>query len=509
MRLIPNRMWLVSVTVRELAEMSHLQLSVAAGADGLDRKVTWVHTSDIAEPWRFLVGGELLMTNGLSVPRTASGQEQFVRSLIENGAVALVIGEQMHAPPISRTMLRTCNELAFPLLWIAYPKPFVAVSREVAEATLVEQSSRLRRTERMYRAMQRPVGDGSGFTFLIAALARELECELCVCATETGENWAPGQPSPPAAVREALSGQRGLVRAGTTSVDLPDGRRALVLDLPAQPDAVLVALPVGGRSPDALLLQHAATIVALAVSQLRLGMEHRRRGGAELLNQLLAGELGGDAAARALVAAGVDPTTAVLVAVRNDRQPARPADLHVRLWQADAPHLTVRRGRTSWVLLPESERAFAALALAVGEGGSVGASRAIGRMDRLSRAQDEARWALRSAEARGERIVRYAETSLELGPRTPGEARLLIDRVLGPLLAAPGSSAELLSTLRTFLERGRSWQATADALHLHRHTVMYRIRKVEELTGRDISDTGDLAQLWMALQSHTRLSEDR
>jgi hypothetical protein len=30
--------------------------------------VTWTHTSDLPAPWRWLTGGELLMTNGMSFP---------------------------------------------------------------------------------------------------------------------------------------------------------------------------------------------------------------------------------------------------------------------------------------------------------------------------------------------------------------------------------------------------------------------------------------------------------
>lgn len=56
-------------------------------------------------------------------------------------------------------------------------------------------------------------------------------------------------------------------------------------------------------------------------------------------------------------------------------------------------------------------------------------------------------------------------------------------------------------TLRVFLENGRSWQRTAEALHVHRQTVLYRIRRIEQLTGKRIADTGDLATLWLALKA--------
>jgi hypothetical protein len=36
---------------------------------------------------------------------------------------------------------------------------------------------------------------------------------------------------------------------------------------------------------------------------------------------------------------------------------------------------------------------------------------------------------------------------------------------------------------------------------LHKQTLVYRIKRVEELTGRRLDDTGDVAQLWLALRS--------
>jgi purine catabolism regulator len=63
---------------------------------------------------------------------------------------------------------------------------------------------------------------------------------------------------------------------------------------------------------------------------------------------------------------------------------------------------------------------------------------------------------------------------------------------------------ELLTTLASFLRNDRSWQQTAGILHVHRQTVLYRIRKVEQLTGLSVRRTADLATLWVALQSWER-----
>ena len=124
----------------------------------------------------------------------------------------------------------------------------------------------------------------------------------------------------------------------------------------------------------------------------------------------------------------------------------------------------------------------------------------------MGEAEKEARWALDIAEKRSVAQVRYAEAVPDLGPRTPDEADAFVRRVLQPVLNRPDAeSRELLATLSSFLEHDRSWQRTAKALHVHRQTVLYRIRKVETLTGLSVSRTMDLATLWVALRALERV----
>jgi purine catabolism regulator len=57
----------------------------------------------------------------------------------------------------------------------------------------------------------------------------------------------------------------------------------------------------------------------------------------------------------------------------------------------------------------------------------------------------------------------------------------------------------LVASLRVFLECNRSWQRASARLGIHKQTLVYRIRRVEELTGRTLAETGDVAELWFAL----------
>jgi hypothetical protein len=73
--------------------------------------------------------------------------------------------------------------------------------------------------------------------------------------------------------------------------------------------------------------------------------------------------------------------------------------------------------------------------------------------------------------------------------------------VLGPVEAGEGEYGdELLRSLDVFIEHNGHWERAANALYCHRHTLRYRIRRVEQLTGRDFSHARDRIEFWLALR---------
>ena len=60
--------------------------------------------------------------------------------------------------------------------------------------------------------------------------------------------------------------------------------------------------------------------------------------------------------------------------------------------------------------------------------------------------------------------------------------------VLGPVESDEGEYGdELLRSLDVFIENNGHWERAAQALYCHRHTLRYRIKRVEQLTGRDFT----------------------
>jgi DNA-binding PucR family transcriptional regulator len=79
--------------------------------------------------------------------------------------------------------------------------------------------------------------------------------------------------------------------------------------------------------------------------------------------------------------------------------------------------------------------------------------------------------------------------------------RSLRERLLGPLREYDDRhNTELMTTLSAFLACDGSWAACASRLFLHVNTVRYRIGRIEELTGRDLSALADRVDFFLALR---------
>lgn len=78
----------------------------------------------------------------------------------------------------------------------------------------------------------------------------------------------------------------------------------------------------------------------------------------------------------------------------------------------------------------------------------------------------------------------------------PDEARRLADQVLGSVLGLPPEDrATLLDTLNAYLDHGGSADQAAEVLYCHPNTVRYRLRRLQELTGRSLSEPRGIAEL--------------
>ncbi|MDG4788392.1 PucR family transcriptional regulator ligand-binding domain-containing protein [Micromonospora sp. WMMD1102] len=166
-------------------------------------------------------------------------------------------------------------------------------------------------------------------------------------------------------------------------------------------------------------------------------------------------------------------------------------------------------GRTELAGVPETLRdTVSGLVPGLGPGRlAVGVSGPVGEPGGLPGAVEQAEHALTTALAGsgGPGTVVSAgdlASHLLLLSGVPPEARRAFrDRVLGPVLAYDEAhDADLVGTLDEFLACSGSWSRAAERLHLHVNTLRYRIGRIEQLTGRDLSRFPDRVDFHLALR---------
>lgn len=132
----------------------------------------------------------------------------------------------------------------------------------------------------------------------------------------------------------------------------------------------------------------------------------------------------------------------------------------------------------------------------------IGVSSPFSRLIDAAEALRQARTACAAGTPGSSAVVRYDEVPLPiLIASAPAQARSLATSVLGGVLDLPPEDrAMLVETARTWFEAAGSSSAAARALHLHRNTVRYRLRRLEQLTGRDLSRPIDQTDVYVALE---------
>jgi hypothetical protein len=133
----------------------------------------------------------------------------------------------------------------------------------------------------------------------------------------------------------------------------------------------------------------------------------------------------------------------------------------------------------------------------------VGISEPYPSLDRSPAAVRQARLACAAAGPDGREPVCYERAPVRILLASAPDATAAVARsILGPVLALPPAERDvLLGTLRAWFAEQGATSAAATRLFVHRNTVRYRLRRVEELTGRSLVDPTGIAELHLALEA--------
>jgi purine catabolism regulator len=526
------------LTIRQLLALPIMsEGALVAGASGADREALWAAVVDIPQAYEWVRPGELLLTTFFGLKDDVEAQQRLVQGLVEKGVSGMVVATGQYVTQVPTQVRAIADAARFPIIELPWKIAFEDITRAVSEHSLNDQYLLYKQSLAIHRTLTRLVLEGGA----LPDVAREL-CSLIHRPVEiddlafavVAEAAMPGSrldDSRRTAIREGRSSPRlleylrrsgVLTRARQTlsaqRIDVADETRALGMTMPRILAPIVVARRVYGyvwiiaderdlEPLDFHAIEHAATVAALILFRAESGRQAEERMAEHVLSALLAEDMPLDGALREQMARfhlRMEAAHAVIVidAGGEDLQSVELATRNASRHTALPCVSGARSGRV--VTVVECARAdqldrFCATLLE-----SLGALEAPARLGvselretsgALGREYEHALEALALLPALGDgrQIAHFADLGLlhwlhALPPQTLAENAYtaMLARLAEHDRAREG---QLTQTLEVFLDCEGNGVRAAEQLYIHRHTLKYRLRRIEKLCSIDLSDS--------------------
>ncbi|MEV5011707.1 PucR family transcriptional regulator ligand-binding domain-containing protein [Streptomyces sp. NPDC055692] len=536
--MVPQREAIVATTVRWLVGWPRLNLRLLAGERGLDQPLSWAHGIELVDPTPWLSGGEVVLTTGLRLPRTTAERVDYVERLAAAGVVGLGFGVGLSHARVPAAMIEAADRLGLPLFSVPLPTPFVAITQAVADKMAEGQYEVERATMRSQQRMTR-AALADGVSAIVPLLASLLGASVLVLDAQ-GAVLA-GEPADDVELYERVLRELADVRdrGEHFSVGRVDERGHLMIESVRVTDAGGGVIAVAKRDrltpPEQMLVNHAASLIALDIGQSQRSRDAERAVRATVLSLLASGHILGAELARHVRGLGFQPDARVAgVVIDGLPDPTQVVERLERvlatqgvpyLLGEDGPRLMLlfavtQGGRTGPVADAQegvaekrppaaaAEQVASELAEVARQHGSAVSATGLGGVVSLAEADTSLRQAHHAARlARAERRALQTHTGLRLhalllADQSPESLRALSALVLGPLQESDRvRRGSLLETLEAFLRCNGHWETAAAELGVHRHTVRHRMRRIEEITGSRLDSAHDRAEFLLALSA--------
>ncbi|BBY26874.1 helix-turn-helix domain-containing protein [Mycolicibacterium sediminis] len=439
-------------TLRDLLQVG---LTVPDGAAAnLDRSVSWAHITEMRDPSRYLRGGEVVCTVGISL-QTPQDCRTFADALAAAGAAGVCFGIGDGHDAVPPALLERCGRLDLPVLIASPSVPFARVSRFVAEYELGAEIAVARATNALVPELLSALRRHASARELLDTAGRLLNCYFLLGTTDVDES--------------------------AVSVDVPGVGTLGWVGSGDQPEPPLLDLIARFVRATQAQQDVEAALARERVGQL-LSLVERRMLLPDALSQLL--DWPGFAAGTLTCSAWPAGAGALL-------SMAIPAAL-----VGDAPDLCL-------MLTTDPLDASDELSLPSGHSASV-------PLTEIGSAIGQARIALDLARRRGRRVgPEHLSTLDSLLEQLPlAQLAPFRQQLIDPLTEVDRRrGTQHVLTLRAFLAANGSLSETSRNLYLHTNTVRHRLGRITEITGRDPLNHADLTAFSIGLQATDRASD--
>jgi hypothetical protein len=482
------------VPLAALLAREDLGLRQIAGPTDADTVIHWAHTSEMPDPYPYLLGGELLLTAGVHIPEAAGSGTYFadyVSRIVEAGGVALGFGVAPVHDTVPRALVAACDHYDLPLLEVPPPTPFSRVARAVWQLMAQARLAELRRVTEAQQSLAAAASRPDPVPSVLRQLAQRVSGRAVLYGPDGTEIAAAGRGATGAETREALAGLAQVVRPTVTPSSASSSPTSATDTVPGAHLAAYAlgtgqGFVLGVAAPQRVPGDHTIASVAAVLLSLLTG-EHQSRTGADRSSALVRLLLGTPPENVASLLGG---DRWVVVHAMPDTPVPDPVAASA-LGAALGSTLIDQAPEVVRVLLPADREP------APQPGWTLGVSAPVTPGD-WPAADTQAARALARARATRAPLVRHGASGraglAELVPHDEAEAHART--LLAPLAASPA----LTETLRTWLSLHGSWDRTAVALAVHRNTVRQRIARCAALLEADLDDPDVRMELWFGLR---------
>lgn len=497
--------------------------AVVAGRRYLNRRIRWIHVTELANTQGLLQGGELILATGIALPSLPEEMTQYVDSMADQGVAGLVIelGRRFSAAPPA--MVRACNRRRLPLVELRREVPFVKIT-EVAHSVILDGQRRLlQMTAAAHERFTELTSDDASIEELVAAAGELAEGRLVLSNLmhQVLAVWTP-DGSDAELMRRWRAKALGLARVFGTQVDAEDGSVVTPVEFRGQQRGRLALFTP--EAPDPAQVMIAERAAAALAMRLHLESDEVVAANAQrtLLADILNGRSGSSEVLHARAAALGHPTRDryyLPITVLAERPDV--CDLIVRALDEVRMDGIVGRmspDRVGCLLLLRSdqlgpEEAFAARLATlcrqegldrpvVARGGLVGD---LGYVRRSFAEAKDVAWASWAERRVHPDKCLYSADDVQLRGllftlRHDQRVQAFVERTLGPLLlrdAADGG--DWVRTLAVYLRFRGNKSLTAQELGISRPTLYERLARMQRLLHLDLDDPEWSTSLYAAI----------
>jgi purine catabolism regulator len=168
-------------TLRSVLRSSTVQAAepeVLAGGSHLDRSVRWVHVSEVVDISGLLLGGELILSTGLSLGGPGADPVRYLEDLAGAGACGLMVELSDHFCEVPDAVVDVARDRGFPIIVLHQKVRFVDITEEVHRKIVTEQYASLQFGQQVHEAFTALSLEGASSQKIIETTA--LLCQATV-----------------------------------------------------------------------------------------------------------------------------------------------------------------------------------------------------------------------------------------------------------------------------------------------------------------------------------------